>query len=689
MTKTFALKKGVNRSLNIMFGDFCYVNRHTHYAQYAPLAIGLIAQYAKQKFGNDIKVSLFKKADNFLDQATKKTPDVVGLSVYFWNTALNQYVVKRLREMFGRDVIIILGGPSIDIDKHEQQKFLLATFPGANAVIANEGEIGFCNIIQKILGNHKTVFKEPIDGVSFLDRNQIIQGRPVGLTMDLSTVGSPYLSGLMDDFMHSDYQPLIQTSRFCPYTCTFCVSGKNRGKLRGYPIEQIKEELKYVSKKYADRPYHTMYLVDENFGILKRDVEIAEAIKKCKEDFGYPQSVSFYNDKRFTDTSRKVLEIVKDMTQYGVTLALQTENPESLKAINRRNVTEEEIDDAILWAKGIGLETSTELIFGLPYETKDNFIDVLDRSIKRGFDNVAIHNLLLMDGIEMNRPGFRQKYGFKTKYRPNATHYGSHNGTFFAEYEEIPISSNSFTYEDFMEVRMLNFMFFTVFNIKFQKWFFQFVRHLGISLSKFFSHFMKPDRSVDWPDGYLRFLDDFKNAVEDELFDTPEEVVAKAKEIFLANGNDVGEPTRINMNFGARLSYLESKWIKPVLLRHLDKIMDRGLFTEDQNIANSLIKLAERERVNLRKIGEKEPLELSFDVINWKKNKFKKSLHDLKMPAKSIRFLVDKTQASMINGFQKRFGDYNDKDFFNAAMDFIIPRKFLLYNLEYDDTKRT
>ena len=66
-------------------------------------------------------------------------------------------------------------------------------------------------------------------------------------------MGSPYLSGLLDDFMNSDYQPLIQTSRFCPYTCAFCVSGKTRGKLRGYPIEQVKEELRYVSKKYSDR----------------------------------------------------------------------------------------------------------------------------------------------------------------------------------------------------------------------------------------------------------------------------------------------------------------------------------------------------------------------------------------------------------------------------------------------------
>ena len=33
-----------------------------------------------------------------------------------------------------------------------------------------------------------------------------------------------------------------------------------------------------------------------------------------------------------------------------MTLSLQTENPEALKAINRRNVTDEEIDNAIMWA---------------------------------------------------------------------------------------------------------------------------------------------------------------------------------------------------------------------------------------------------------------------------------------------------------------------------------------------------
>ena len=52
--------------------------------------------------------------------------------------------------------------------------------------------------------------------------DQLVQGKPTGLSMDLSKIGSPYLTGLLDDFMNTDYQPLIQTSRFCPYLCILC-----------------------------------------------------------------------------------------------------------------------------------------------------------------------------------------------------------------------------------------------------------------------------------------------------------------------------------------------------------------------------------------------------------------------------------------------------------------------------------
>ena len=128
--------------------------------------------------------------------------------------------------------------------------------------------------------------------------------------------------------------------------------------------------------------------------------------------------------------------------------------------------------------------------------------------------------------------------------------------------------------------------------------------------------------------------------------------------------------------------------MKPVLMRHLDEITNMSLSSEDRNLASLLIDLSKRERVNLKKIDEKEPLKISFDVINWKKNKFNETLHNLKMPEKLIKFSTDESQASMIEGFQERFSSYSDQDYYHEAIEYIRPRKFLLHKLSYKEDHR-
>ena len=109
------------------------------------------------------------------------------------------------------------------------------------------------------------------------------------------------------------------------------------------------------------------------------------------------------------------------------------------------------------------------------------------------------------------------------------------------------------------------------------------------------------------------------------------------------------------------------------------------LTIDDRNLALALIDLANSERIDLTKVETKQPLKFSVDVINWRKNKFRDPLKNLKMPEKTVNFLISKNQASVIEGFQKRFNTYKDKDFYNAAMDFVQPRKYLLHNLSYDE----
>ena len=81
---------------------------------------------------------------------------------------------------------------------------------------------------------------------------------------------------------------------------------------------------------------------------------------------------------------------------------------------------------------------------------------------------------------------------------------------------------------------------------------------------------------------------------------------------------------------------------------------------------------------------EKKSLDISYDVISWKKNKFKEPLYDLKTTEKSIKFTTHKSQVLMIEGFHKRFSSYTNKDYYHEAMEYIRPRKFLLHDLTYE-----
>ncbi|MBM3952908.1 MAG: radical SAM protein [Rhodospirillales bacterium] len=656
----------MSRQLRILLADLCYSNQYTAHTRYTPLNIGFVGQYLKQKAGTDVDVTLYKNTASLYPDIAAKKPDVVGFSLYYWNTDLGREAARYVRALYGSDVTIVYGGPSIDTDPSEQRR-LFAALPDADFLVVNEGEIGFWNIVERLLSNRSGLKQDPIDGVVFVEDGTLRAGRAVGLTLDLETLGSPYLSGLLDPFLTEEFQPLVQTSRFCPYTCAFCVSGKLRGKIRAFPIEQIKEDLSYIARAYAGRDYQTLFIADENFGILERDTDIARYVRECGERVGYPKSVFFYNDKRFTNTARTVVETLGEYNQLGLCLALQTENPETLKAINRRNVSETEIAAAIDWAKERNLSTTTELIFGLPYETRESFVDLLNRSVARGFDTVLCHNLFIMDGIELNRPGVREKYGIKTAFRLLGSNYGYVENQFVLEHEEVVVSSGSFSESDFLAVRGLNFMFYTIFALNFYKPVFQLLRSMGIDLATLIERFLSGDGGNE--PSYRRFLDDFYAAAKGELFASREALVAHTMAQYEANGYRVVEPTRINVAFGARLIHQEKGWVRKIL-----ENLIRTEFSDSAALNGTMLQeafdLSERERINLRTLEIPPPLAVSYDFSGWKRNKYE-SLPQRLDRARELTFAISDGAKNKIDSFRRHFGHEEDSSFFYQSMDFI------------------
>ena len=147
----------MSAKIEIVLADLFYVNRLTKNRLCVPLNVGYVAAYAKKLFGDEVNIKIFKDVKLLLDHLQNNKPDIVGFSFYYWNTSLNCYVVDRIREKYGRDVIVAFGGPSIDSIDVEKKK-LLKRFPEVDIFIEGEGEDGFAKLVGRALAGRETIF---------------------------------------------------------------------------------------------------------------------------------------------------------------------------------------------------------------------------------------------------------------------------------------------------------------------------------------------------------------------------------------------------------------------------------------------------------------------------------------------------------------------------------------------------
>ena len=670
----------MDRKARVLLADLFYVNHLTKNRLCVPLNIGYINSYVEELCGKDVEISMYKDVDLLLKEIKMHRPDIVGFSFYYWNQNLNNYVVQQIRELYGSDVLIVFGGPSVDSEEAEQLK-LFNKFPEVDIFVQGEGEAGFAAIVKRALGGKGSIYGSPIDCSLFLRDGQLVKGENTSTNLDLSSIPSPYLNGSLDQFLKAEYMPLLQATRTCPYQCTFCVEGKERSRLRAFPLEQVKKEIDYICEWNRDRPHVVLNLAELNFGIQRQDPEIAQYLREVADRVGYPRSVYFYQDKKFRESGKQVISALGNLNKDGLIFSLQTDHPEGVLAIKRKNLSNEMIQDGISWAKANRVPVTTELIFGLPYETYDSMVGLLNRCVSQGFDSIMVHNLFLMEGIELAREPEMERWGFHTDYRLLGNNYAMLDDTFVYEYEKVVTASNYFDFNDFLNVRCLNLMFFSVFQGSFFKYFFHYVKSKDVLLASFFHEFMNPSETEDWPSGYLEFVKEFRTAAVEELHPDLDSLAGAAEQTYLAN-NGVGEPVRLNPYFYSRLMYRERDWIEPVLLRvlgHIAPHLDGTELSEAKNI----LELCGRLIVDLRDIqpcgGE---IGVDFDPNAWREDKFHQSKERFATHQGSVSLSISDMRVEMLRSFCEKETHLDDKEFYFVAVETLFPRTVLFYDID-------
>lgn len=423
-----------------------------------PIGMGFVAAYLKARFGEEIIIRQFRKFEELHEALKEEKPDLVAFGSYSWNTLLTLKSASYIRALYP-DTLIAVGGPDVSQNVSITSAELKSN-PQIDFYMANEGEGPTANLIGAFLstGGRESVLQTEVLGcISRRPNDDGSWGQVISrFDDDINAIPSPYLDGTMDRFLDDpDYLPIIQTSRGCPYRCTFCVSGKDTwSKIKMFDIDRVYAEIEYIEKRAANR---YMRFADENFGILPRDVEIAEHLMETKNRTGFPHAVSIYTDKHPTDRVKHISWLLRDMMPFNI--SYQSATHDVLSNIKRINLKDSEVGNAVSYAREKDLTLVSELIFGLPGESRASFLSSIDKLISLRFESIAVNQLRILKGSEMDMPADREKYDVETMFAMSENGYTNHPDIENIEIDEWVISNNTLPREDYFQMNRFIFLF--------------------------------------------------------------------------------------------------------------------------------------------------------------------------------------------------------------------------------------
>jgi len=419
---------------------------------YLPYSSGVVWSYIKNnpiiKKNYQLKDWFFARdnASNIINKI--ENPSVLLFSCFMWNWNLNCEIAKVIKEKYP-NCLIIYGGQHQPLS--DRNKGFFKKYPYIDILIHGEGE----EIVEKILLKSDNL-KEIIGITLNLNNKEFITPSRKRLD-EIKDCPSPFLDGSFDWIIKKNkedknysFHATVESARGCPFSCAFCEIGEQYYQKIKTSYDKTKREIDWLAKNKIE------YITDanSNFGIMfGPDYDLAKYVIEVKKKYGYPKAFRVTWAKGQAD---KVLQIAKLFEeagiQKGMTIALQSMNKKVLTAIQRKNVDGGKLREFIQTYEKENISSYVELIWGLPEETLESFINGVTYIMEEGYHNyLDIHLMMLLPNAPISEPGYKERYGLKTmKAQPRFSHR-SNPEQLVDDTVEFVTEANSFTKEDWIE----------------------------------------------------------------------------------------------------------------------------------------------------------------------------------------------------------------------------------------------
>lgn len=369
----------------------------------------------KAAFDSDVCLREFTINDTYesvVENLYLTKADVYAFSCYIWNIEFILKISFAIKTALP-ECKILFGGPEVSFDAKE----VFAKYPFVDFVICGEGEEAF-----KMFA--KGCEYEKIPGLVYRKDDNIKQNLPK-VICDLDSLPRLYtkeeLKSLKGKIIY------YETSRGCPYNCSFCLSSTTKG-VRLFSLERVFSDF----KMFSECGIELVKLVGRTFNYdEKRTNAIIEFILKNTETTRFHFEISAHSLKQST------IELLKSAPKgkFQLEIGVQSTNEKTIKAINRTTDFEKIKKNINELQKNGNIHIHVDLIAGLPYEDKQSFKKSFDDAFSLRPDMLQLGFLKLLKGSEIYENA--EEHNFK-----------------FLKYPPYEVISNSYvSYEDILEFK--------------------------------------------------------------------------------------------------------------------------------------------------------------------------------------------------------------------------------------------
>ena len=323
-----------------------------------------------------LQLSVNEDFNNILKKIIDTRPDIVCIGVYIWNVNIVYNLCKLLKELLP-DLIIALGGPEVSYNYNE----ILNNSPYIDSILALESELNIVYLVKDYLLNNKVVKK--------------LYEIPIK-SCDIPNISDKLVTECVNKPIY------FETSRGCPYRCSYCTSCIDKT-VRYRDLDVVFKELNILLEKNVKQ----IRFLDRTFNSNKD-----RAIKIWKYLISNRKDTTFHFEICANLIDNKTLEFLKTIPKdiFRFEIGVQSTNTNTLRAINRTNKFDL---DKVVILKLVSFNNifiHSDLIIGLPYETLRIFKKSFNDLYNLKTNEMQIGFLKFLKGTHIYYD--KQKYGY-------------------------------------------------------------------------------------------------------------------------------------------------------------------------------------------------------------------------------------------------------------------------------------